>query len=189
MVGFVRFLCKLYAGSRSVIFQSFGRWNFFPVSFKRRKIPISDFLDGKGYYFASCLYSKLGKEHVFALIDGTPFSWRACSEIFYQLFFGQFSSNNAEIFEYFWNRFDIVHCVSSIWRSFSTNTFVGSVCLLLSYIGDVLVDRGRFFQWTKIFRQRVFDEINWKPRFFQRASVTLPRFSSLFCHLWHLNEA
>ena len=66
-----------------------------------------------------------------------------------------------------------------LWRSFSTNAFNGPVCFLLSCTSNVVIDRGREVGW------RVFDKNNWKPRFFQRASVTLSHFSGLTSHVWH----
>ena len=44
----------------------------------RQKIQFSDLLEGKGYFFESYFYSKLGNANLCALIDGKPFSWTAC---------------------------------------------------------------------------------------------------------------
>ena len=46
---------------------------FFSASYWRKKCQFSDFLEGKGYVFMSCLYSKLGNGGIFELIDGTQF--------------------------------------------------------------------------------------------------------------------
>ena len=111
------------------------------------------FLEGKGYIFASRLYSKLGSANIFALIDETPFCWLACCDVFYKLFFRSVFVEKAEFFETD-STFRIAHCVSWFWRSFSTNTFAGSVCLLLSCIGNVVIDRERISWWTEVFRWR-----------------------------------
>ena len=66
-----------------------------------KKNSIFGFLEGKGYIFESCLYSMLGYANIFALIDGKPFSWVACCDIFRHFFSGQFSTKKAEIFDFF----------------------------------------------------------------------------------------
>ena len=54
---------------------------------------------------------------------------------------------------------------------------------MLNCISSVIIDRGWIFRQPKIFRWRVFGENNWKPTFFQRASVTLSPFSGLKSHV------
>ena len=147
-------------GSRSIMFQVFGHQKFFRPSFIS-KVQFSDFLEGKGYIFESSLYSELGNAKNFPLIDGGPFNWAAWCAI---ICFRQKSGN-------FFQSFDIPHCVSYLWRSFSTNALLGSVCLLLSCIDRVAIDRGQNFRWPKVLRRAVFGENNRKQMFFFRGQV------------------
>ena len=79
--------------------------------------------------------------------------------------FGQKISTSSRgkicIFRLLWNRFDIPHCSLRfwLWRPFSTYAFVGSFSLLLSCIGNVIADEGRYFWRLTIFGWRVF---RWK---------------------------
>ena len=76
------FCISTTTSSRFITFQiSWGRIFFWRV------IQSSDFLEGKGYIFESCFYSKLGNANVFALIDGTPSSWAAYLDISCQIVF------------------------------------------------------------------------------------------------------
>ena len=154
MVGFIRFCNNTTTGSRSGIFQIFRRVR---ILFGELLAEKNQFLECKGYIFESCLYSKLGNANVFELVDGTPFSWAACCDIF-----AKFFSRKEWIF---WDRLDIAHCVSQLWRLFSTNPFVGSVCLLDSCIGRVVIDGGRNFAGRKFFAGE-FSAKTWKTKFF-----------------------
>ena len=94
MVGFIRFLYNHYDGFTIYPIPKFWPPKGFFGELVAKKYQFSDFfLEGKGYIFEFCLYRKLGNANVFALIDGTQFSWAACCDSFCQkCFSGQFLS-------------------------------------------------------------------------------------------------
>ena len=176
MVGFIWFLYKYY--NRFTIRHIPKFWplkNFFG-ELLLKKIQFSRFLEGKGFIFASYLHSKLRNANDFALTDRTQFNWPACSEKFYHNFFRSVFAKKSWKFWVFRTDSTIpfAHCVSPLWRFFSRNSCVGSVCLLLSCNDKVVFDRGWKLGLTKLLRRRVFGENIWKPRFLQRAQL-------LFC--------
>ena len=77
----------------------------------------------------------------------------------------------------------IAQSFSELWRPFSINAIVGSLCLLLSCNDNVLTDHGRNVWQPKKSRQRVFGEKNWKPRFFQEAIGISYQFPGILCLL------
>ena len=99
--------------------------------------------------------------------------------------FGQKSSGKKWIFLNRLVRYLIPHCLWELERQFSPSALIGSVCLMPSYIGKVVIDRGRKFQAPKILRRRVIGGNNWKSRFFEKASATLSHFSGLICLVWY----
>ena len=166
------FCINITTGSRSIIFQTFGHCKiFFGELLAIKKNQFSDFVEGEGYNFESCLYSHFGNANVSALIDGTLFNWRACCDISGQIFFRPvFVKKERKFFETDLT-FPVAHCVSQLWSSFSTNEFLGSVCLSLSCNDKVIIDRGWSFRWPKVFCRRVLGE---NPSFF-RGQVLLCR--------------
>ena len=122
MIGIIRFLCKHCDGSTIYLFSKFRPPNFCSTSYGRKNFSLNlvmgstfrFFLKGKGYISKSCLDNKLGNANVFALIDGTPFSWTACCDIFVKKNLSQFSSKKSEIFRIFQTdvTFPIAHFVS-----------------------------------------------------------------------------
>ena len=191
MVGFIWFLYKYYDRFTIYRIPKFWPLKIFFGELSVKKINFQVFLEGKGFIFASYLHSKLGNANVFALTDRTPFNWPACSEKFYHSFFSvSFRQEELKILSIFEtdSTIPIAHCVSQLWRFFSGNSSVGSVCLLLSCIDKVAFDRGSKLGLTKLFRRRVFGENEWKPRFFQSATVILSHFSRPKPHVWHPND-
>ena len=182
IVGFIRFFWHC-DGFTIYHLRNFGPPNF---SFWRfsEKIRFSVFLVVSDCIFGSCVYGQLGNAYVFAIIDGTPFSWAACC-----ISFSKISASFR--LEKSWN-FDFCEHVTLATaflniHAFFTNAIGQSICLFFSCIGNVVIDRGWSFRQPKNSRRRVFGENNWKPRFFPRAIVTSLNFSGLNSHLWHRN--
>ena len=142
MVGFLRFLINTEMGSRSMIFQSFGCWKIFFGELLAKKNSIFRFFRGQKD-FLNPVFTERFKMRLFLHYSMQHLSVDRPAVKFFTIFFPSvFVKNRAEIFENFSNRFDIPHCPG---RSFSTNTFAGSFCFLLSCIGEIVIDRGRNF--------------------------------------------
>ena len=183
IVGFIRFFWHC-DGFTIYHLRNFGPPNFSFWRFISEKFRFSEFLVVTDCIFGSCLYGQLGNADVFALIDGTPFSWAACCISFSKI-------SVSFRFKRSWNFWifrtcDIGHCLSQHSRFF-TNAIGQSICLFFSCIGNVVIDRGWSFRQPKNSRRRVFGESNWNPRFFPRAIVTSLNFSGLNSHVWHRN--
>ena len=125
-----------------------GSWSIITQKSGRRI-----FLEGQGYKFKSCLYSQLAKANSFALIDGTPFRWATCCHTFCHKFLSARSCQKKR--KFLQNRFHKPHCplrVSTLTPdSYAINPLVGSVCLLFSFIGEVVNDRAAYFGSRKNF--------------------------------------
>ena len=163
--------------------------NFFGESLAKEKSIFGFFLKRKGYIFECCLCSKLGDPNIFALVDGKPFRRVTCCYIFAEFFSTSFCQEKRKVLNFSETdlTFLIAHCVSQVRRSFCTNALVGSVCLLLSCIGKIVIDRGRNFWWPTVFHREFLAKTNENPSFFQRAIVFL-HFSGLISHVWHANN-
>ena len=123
------------------------------------------FLEGKGYTIE---LGQLGNPYTLALMDGTPFNWAACFDIFFQnAFSGKFCQRRLKFCFFFWNRFDIHHCPVH----FSTSTIFERICRILRLFAH-LHGQGRSWPGLKflaaeIFCRRVFGKNNWKPSFLE----------------------
>ena len=142
---------------------------------------------GKRFIFESYPYSRLQNANHFALVDGIPFNWAACCESFcLKLFFGQLpSAKQLKIWIFSKQiRHSPLPSAFLIFDALFLQPFFGrSICLFFSW--QCCNWRPLEFSAADSFPPASFCEKNWKPWFFQRASVTLSHSSALISHVWH----
>ena len=192
LVGFIRFF---------VIFQIFGRKIFSLLLAKKNSI--FGFFRGQWLYFWVRIFQRamaIFLSPVFTVslemlmflhwwMEKNSIERRAV--IFFATLPASFRQKKRNFFNFFETDliFPIAHCVSQIWRSFSTKAFVRSVCLSLSckLYWQSSNWPGPKFSVAENFSPASFGENIWRPKFFHTASVTLSHFSGLISHVWNPN--
>ena len=107
--------------------------SIFLVSYRDKNVNFRIF-GGRGLYFQSCLNKKLGSSNLFKTNRWNTIQSSGVLWYFPPNFFVKFLSKKPKFLNFFETdlTFPIANCVSQLWRSLSTNSFVGCVCVLLS---------------------------------------------------------